>query len=161
MLPRIPKVDVDFAAFADAGRRLADLHVGYERSSRTRWRRTSPRRSTSTPSRRGRRRWLREVQLDGARPTGPDRLQPPHHADRHPEEAYRYLLGSRSAIDGSSTATRSRPTRRLASSTTPTTGPASTSNPRYIIDLLKRIVTVSVETMKIVDSLPAVVSSAP
>ena len=27
-------------------------------------------------------------------------------------------------------------------------------NPRYILDLLKRIVTVSVETMKIVDKLP-------
>lgn len=28
-------------------------------------------------------------------------------------------------------------------------------DPRYIIDLLKRIVTVSVETMKIVDGLPS------
>ena len=28
-------------------------------------------------------------------------------------------------------------------------------DPRYIIDLLKRIVTVSLETMKIVDALPA------
>jgi len=29
------------------------------------------------------------------------------------------------------------------------------SDPRYIIDLLARIVTVSLETMKIVDALPA------
>ena len=29
------------------------------------------------------------------------------------------------------------------------------SDPRYIIDLLARIVTVSLETMKIVDNLPA------
>ena len=28
-------------------------------------------------------------------------------------------------------------------------------DPRYIIDLLRRIVTVSLETMKIVDALPA------
>lgn len=28
-------------------------------------------------------------------------------------------------------------------------------DPRYIVDLVKRIVTVSLETMKIVDSLPA------
>ena len=27
-------------------------------------------------------------------------------------------------------------------------------NPRYIIDLIKRVTTVSVETMKIVDNLP-------
>jgi predicted helicase len=27
-------------------------------------------------------------------------------------------------------------------------------NPRYIIDLLRRIVTVSLETMKVVDALP-------
>jgi predicted helicase len=32
MLPRIPKVDSadDFQTFVDAGRHLADLHVGYE-----------------------------------------------------------------------------------------------------------------------------------
>jgi hypothetical protein len=29
------------------------------------------------------------------------------------------------------------------------------ADPRYIIDLLRRIVTVSLETMKIVDALPA------
>ena len=31
---------------------------------------------------------------------------------------------------------------------------AEHGQPRYILDLLKRIVTVSIETMKIVDSLP-------
>jgi predicted helicase len=29
------------------------------------------------------------------------------------------------------------------------------NEPRYVLDLLKRVVTVSVETMKIVDSLPS------
>jgi predicted helicase len=32
---------------------------------------------------------------------------------------------------------------------------AEHGEPRYVLDLLKRIVTVSIETMKIVDELPA------
>jgi predicted helicase len=37
----------------------------------------------------------------------------------------------------------------------PTDWATETSDPRYILDLLKRIVTVSVETMKILKDLPS------
>ncbi|WP_233491963.1 hypothetical protein [Auritidibacter sp. NML100628] len=39
-------------------------------------------------------------------------------------------------------------------STTPATGGLEHGNPRYIVDLIKKITYVSVETVKIVNSLP-------
>ncbi len=68
-----------------------------------------------------------------------------------PEEAYRYQLGSRSAIEWI--------IDRYYVKTDKPSGIVNDPNdwsddPRYIIDLLKRIVTVSLETMKIVDGLP-------
>ena len=72
-----------------------------------------------------------------------------------PEAAYRYMLGSRSAIEWIIDRYQVKTDKASASSTTPTTGRREVSDPRYIIDLLARIVTVSLETMKIVDTLPA------
>lgn len=48
-----------------------------------------------------------------------------------------------------------RRTRRWASSTTPTIWGREIADPRYIIDLFARIATVSLHTMRIVDSPPA------
>ena len=69
-----------------------------------------------------------------------------------PEEAYRYQLGARSAIEWI--------IDRYYVTTDKPSGIVKDPNdwsddPRYIINLLKRIVTVSLETMKIVDALPA------
>jgi predicted helicase len=69
-----------------------------------------------------------------------------------PEEAYRYQLGARSAIEWI--------IDRYQVKTYKDSGIINDPNdwsedPRYIIDLLRRIVTVSLETMKIVDALPA------
>jgi predicted helicase len=69
-----------------------------------------------------------------------------------PEEAYRYQLGARSAIEWL--------IDRYQVKTDTASGIVNDPNdwsedPRYIIDLLRRIVTVSLETMKIVDALPA------
>lgn len=69
-----------------------------------------------------------------------------------PEEAHRYQLGARSAIEWL--------IERYQVKTDTASGIVNDPNdwsedPRYIIDLLRRIVTVSLETMKIVDALPA------
>lgn len=61
--------------------------------------------------------------------------------------------GQRSS--GSSTASRSRPTSPSGIVNDPNDWSREVSDPRYIIDLLARIVTVSLETMAIVDALPA------
>ncbi|MFI2350975.1 type ISP restriction/modification enzyme [Streptomyces sp. NPDC019443] len=67
-----------------------------------------------------------------------------------PDEAYRYQLGARSAIEWIS----DRCQVEVDKASEITNDPADWSDdPRYIINLLKRIVTVSLDTMKIVDGL--------
>lgn len=69
-----------------------------------------------------------------------------------PEEAYRYQLGARSAIEW----IVDRYQMKVDKASEIVNDPNDWSDdPRYIIDLLKRIVTVSLETMRTVDSLPA------
>ena len=161
MLPRIPLVE-DPWPFVEAGRKLSDLHLGYE---------------SVTP--------YPLDGLDAEPPAGEDpydfyRVQKMAFAKVRDAETNKLVAdrtgssttrGSPSAASrrrptatcsaparpssGSSTATRSRPTRPPASSTTRTTGRRKCRDPRYIIDLLARIVTVSLETMAIVDALPA------
>ncbi|MFJ6129971.1 DEAD/DEAH box helicase [Streptomyces griseoviridis] len=151
-LPRIPKAQ-DFSGFADAGRKLADLHINYE---------------SAEP-------YAGIVEdFTGAEDTPPSELYrvaaklkfPSRKGDKDkttiiynsrvtlsniPEEAYRYQLGARSAIEWI--------IDRYYVKTDKQSGIVNDPNdwsddPRYIIDLLKRIVTVSVETVKIVEALP-------
>lgn len=69
-----------------------------------------------------------------------------------PEEAYRYKLGARSAIEWIIDRYQVKADAASGIVNDPNDWSA---DPRYIIDLLRRIVTVSLETMKIVDALPA------
>lgn len=69
-----------------------------------------------------------------------------------PEEAYRYQLGPRSAIEWIIDRYQVKVDKASGIINDPN---GWSEDPRYIIDLLKRIVTVSLETMKIVDALPA------
>ena len=66
------------------------------------------------------------------------------------------MLGSRSAIEW--IIDRYRVTTHKASGIVndPNDWAIEHDNPRYIVDLLKRVVTVSLETMKIVDNLPEI-----
>ncbi|MCY4392190.1 MAG: damage-inducible protein, partial [Chloroflexi bacterium] len=155
LLPRIPDPAdrAMFDAFAEAGQRLLDLHIGYEGVE-------------PYP--------LDEHVLDGA-PPGPERYRvekmrwggQARNPDLSriiyndwvtlagiPDEAHDYMVGPRSAlawlID------------RYQVSTDRASGIVNDVNdwglerdePRYILDLVKRIVTVSVETMCIVRGLP-------
>ncbi|MGW6257429.1 DEAD/DEAH box helicase [Streptomyces sp. NPDC055085] len=152
-LPRIPKVR-DFHGFTSAGRKLADLHVNYE---------------SATPY------GGIVVQVtDNSADTAPSELfrvtkmkilRRKGEADRStiiynnrvtlsniPEEAYRYELGGRSAIEWIIDRYQVKVDKASGIVNDPNHW---SENPRYIIDLLIRIVTVSLETMKIVDSLPA------
>lgn len=72
-----------------------------------------------------------------------------------PEAAYRYMLGSRSAIEWILDRYQVKTDKASGIVNDPNDWSREVSDPRYIIDLLARIVTVSLETMKIVDNLPA------
>jgi predicted helicase len=72
-----------------------------------------------------------------------------------PEEAYRYTLGSRSAIEWIIDRYWVKTDKASGIVNDPNDWSREVGDPRYILDLLARIVTVSLETMRIVDALPA------
>ena len=71
-----------------------------------------------------------------------------------PEEAYRYQLGSRSAVEWVMDRYRMTTDKASGIVNDPNDWAAEQGDPRYIVELVKRIVTVSLETMRIVDALP-------
>ncbi len=74
-----------------------------------------------------------------------------------PEDAYRYMLGSRSAIEWIIDRYYVKTDKKSGIVNDPNDWSREVGDPRYILDLLARIVTVSVETNKIVDNLPPLV----
>lgn len=157
MLPRIPMpTDREmYQAFSEAGEQLAALHLGYET--------VEPYPLTEE--------WLRPPEdLAAFRVTKmahpkvggkPDLSRVVYNAQLTlsgiPEDAYRYTLGSRSAIGWIIDRYQIRTDKASGITNDPNT---YSDDPRYIIELLKRIVTVSLETMRIVDGLPSLVGSS-
>ncbi|MFE7598736.1 DEAD/DEAH box helicase [Streptomyces sp. NPDC057494] len=151
-LPRIPKAR-DFWAFAQAGRKLTDLHVNYEQAEPYAGIvETVTGDTSSTPDHELYRVSKMKIpktkgQQDRSRIIYNHRVT----LTNIPEEAYRYQLGARSAIEW----VIDRYQIRADKASEITNDPNDWSDdPRYIIDLVKRVVTVSVGTVKIVDSLP-------
>ncbi|MBR5213076.1 MAG: DEAD/DEAH box helicase [Akkermansia sp.] len=145
-MPRIPFAK-DFWAFSKAGRKLAELHLNYE---------------TIEP-------WpVKEVSNGNYRVTKMKFLKIKKEEFRHtilyndtctlseiPEAAYEYIISGKSAIEWL--------IDRYSIKTDKDSGIVNDANdwcdeqgnPRYIIDLVKRVIRVSIETMAIVKSLPA------
>jgi predicted helicase len=71
-----------------------------------------------------------------------------------PEDAHGYMLGSRSAIEWVIERYQVKTDKPSGIVNDPNDWSREVGDPRYIIDLVARIVTVSIETAKIVDSLP-------
>ena len=72
-----------------------------------------------------------------------------------PEEAQEYLLGSRSALDWIIERYQVKTDKASGIVNDPNAWGDEHGDPRYILDLIKRITTVSVETVKIVNGLPS------
>jgi len=149
MLPRIPLAQ-DFHAYAKAGRALADLHVGYEV--------VEPYPLGQTTGQLG---------LD---PSADFRVEKMRFAkkgketdrsaiivNKHltltgiPEQAYEYQVNGSSAIEWLLETYQMDTDRPSGITNDPNDW---SDDPAYIVNLVKRIVTVSVETMKIVKALP-------
>jgi predicted helicase len=152
MLPRIPELadPADFFAFATAGRALSDVHLGYEQAS------------------------LFPVQLSGPIPADlrVEKMRyggKPGNLDRTtirvtktltitgiPEEAHEYRLGSRSALDWILERYQVKTDKASGIVNDPNDWGVEHDDPTYIVRLIQRIVTVSIETVKIVQALPVV-----
>ena len=162
-LPRIPQVSTaeDFWAFSNAGRDLAGLHTEYEA--------VEP--------------WpdLTYTHAEGFDPTQPDvyrvlKMKHPKVTDpatgkkvddrtrivyndwitigEIPERTYGYELGSRSAIAWVIESNRVKTDKASGIVNDPNDWAAEHDDPTYILDLVGRVVTVSMRTLDIVDSLP-------
>ena len=158
-LPRIPLVQ-DAQPFVDAGRRLTDLHLGYEQAEPyplagldvtgpggdadyeffavDKMRFTKVRENGKLVADRSTIVFNERITLSGV-----------------PEEAYRYQLGSRSAVEWILDRYQVRTDKASGIVNDPNDWSREVGDPRYVIDLLARIVTVSLETMQVVDALPA------
>ena len=147
-LPRIPKV-AGFRSFADAGRKLFDLHVGYEEVERYP---LDEHRRANASYRVGKMKYAKLGRVA-------DKSKVIYNSDITlsgiPDEAHDYVLGSRSAIDWVIERYQVKTDSASGILNDPNDWAEERGNPRYIIDLLARIVTVSVETVKIVNSLPS------
>lgn len=147
-LPRIPIVR-NARTFIDAGQVLLDLHLDYDSVEPYPLEET---RSFGASDRVEKIRYLKKgretdkttiVYNSGITVSG------------IPAEAHEYMLGSRSAIDWIIERYQVKTDKASGIVNDPNDWADEQGNPRYILDLLARIVTVSVETMRIVRSLPA------
>ena len=153
---RIPMAAMayDFHAFVTAGRELAELHVNYEtvepypllESYGPSWNPDAPnayhveKMSYSGPARYPDRSAIvcsTHITLSGI-----------------PEEAHEYRLGSRSALDWLIDRYQVKTDGRSGIVNDPNDWAIEHGEPRYIIDLVKRVTTVSVRTVEIVRNLP-------
>ena len=155
LLPRIPEVSTveSFRAFSESGQKLLDLHIGYE---------------TADP-------YPLEERLSVGAPEGPERYRinkmrwggSSKTPDRStivyndwvtlagiPDDAHDYIVGPRSALAWLLDRYQVTTDRASGIVNDPNDWGAELGDPRYIIDLVKRVTTVSVETMAIVRDLP-------
>lgn len=148
MLPRIPKVK-EFAAFRDSGRELGKLHMDYETVPQY------PDLSIDEPS--GASLLVTKMRYGGKRPNL-DKTTIVYNDEITisgiPLEAHEYLLGSRSALDWILERYQVTVDKASKIKNDPNDWGLEHGNPRYILDLIGSIVTVSVDTVRIVKELP-------
>ena len=186
MLPRIPLVDTadDFWAFSNAGRKLAEIHLNYEQAEPYRCLIVSSKStsadlplfgiaadenraffSAEAPETLYKVRQMRFAKkqvkaANGKMKTEDDKTRIVYNDKitiaKIPLEAYEYVVNGKSAIEWIM--------ERYAITTDKASGIVNDPNdwalehndPKYIFNLVLRIITVSLETMKIVKNLPKV-----
>ncbi|MBK0331546.1 DEAD/DEAH box helicase [Brachybacterium sp. MASK1Z-5] len=161
MLPRVPNVPAStFDRLTQAGRELFHLHADYEDAE------LYPLEVVGgeQPPLGGPEEAAEYYRVQKMRfPTGqkaadaPDTLilNPQITVRGIPEEAYRYQLGSRSAIEWIIRQYKVTTDKASGIVNDPNQWGIEHDNPRYILDLLQKVVTVSVRTVQITDALPS------
>lgn len=150
-LPRIPLAE-DFAAFSCAGRVLADLHLNYE--SVEPWGEIDEDGDSENPGRTVKMRFGKCKKTE-ENPRGIDRTV--LHVSENltlrniSERAYDYVVNGRSAIEWLMDRYQVRTDKASGIVNDPN---EYSDDPRYIVDLVKRVVTVSIDTLDFVQMLP-------
>lgn len=151
MLPRIPLAGSleDFQAFVAAGHALSDLHVNYESVEPYPLHEQGVLAGDPWETYRvSKMRWANKDTMTAL-------VVNPHVTlGDIPAEAHRYMLGSRSAIEWLIDRYQVKTDKASGIVNDPNDWGREHGDPRYIVDLVKRVVRVSVDTMRIVDGLP-------
>ena len=147
-LPRLPYTQ-DFWGFADAGARLAEIHVSYEDVEEYQGGNGAPiLQLIETPGVRLDWRVVNKMKLSK------DKTQLKYNdyltLDGIPSRAFDYRLGNRSALEWVIDQYRVRTDKRSGI----VNDPNRDDDPQYIIRLIRKVITVSLETVSIVESLP-------
>ena len=148
-LPRIPLAP-DFAAFRDAGKELARLHLNYERERP--WQLDWETADGPVDYRVEKMRPLKRVQSEDGDYRIFDALQYNDTLTLRgiPAEAFRYRLGTRSALEWVVDQYRVKTDKRSGIVSDPN---AWSDDQQYIVNLVGRVLRVSMETVTIVDDL--------
>ncbi len=165
MLPRIPLV-ANATPFIEAGRALSEIHLGYESATPYPLDGLDHEGDARADASDAAYQQFRVEKMRFGKPTA-EQKQAGLRDDRGtivynshitlrgvPQEAYRYQLGSRSAIEWIMERYQVKVDKASQIRNDPNDWSREVGNPRYILDLLARIITVSLETMAIVDNLP-------
>jgi predicted helicase len=148
----------DFRAFADAGRKLADLHIGYETVEP--WPLEISGEPASAVQDAALYDWYRVDKMRyGGKGKEKDRSTVIYNShitvSGIPDEAHEYMLGSRSGVEWVMERYQVKVDKASQIKNDPNDWSREEEDPRYILDLLARVVRVSVETVRIVGALPA------
>ena len=153
---RIPLASsaADFGTFADGGRQLANLHLNYETVAPYPLEEIH---ATDWDAGESKAYRVEKMSYTGRRPNL-DKSRIIYNSGitlaAIPAEAHDYQLGSRSALDWLVDRYQVRTDSKSGITNNPNDWATEHDDPRYILDLVKRVTTVSVETVKIVKALP-------
>ena len=150
-LPRMPRVKhaVDFWAFSQAGRDLADLHTGFEQVAEYPATIDGPARPTAAQLR------VEKMKLGKGKDRSVIHYNPFITVRDIPLEAWDYVVNGKPAIGWVMDRQRVRTDKASGIVHDPNDWATETmGDPRYPLSLLLRVITVSLETVRIVASLP-------
>ncbi len=140
-LPHLPFAP-DFRAFAQAGARLGEIHVGYEEM---------PAYPLHMPETSGQSLDWRVEKMRLSRDKTQIRYNDFLTLDGIPAKALHYRLGNRSALEWVIDQYRVKTDKRSGI----VNDPNREDDPQHIVNLVGKVISVSLETVKIVDGLPA------
>ena len=153
MLPRLPLADEvkDFWAFSKAGRKLADLHLDYE----------------NAPNTEGVTVRLPDSLIPNPLQFKVEKMRFPSKTDKStihfnsqitieniPPEAYEYIVNGKSALEWVMERYQITTHKESGIRNDPNDWATETEKPRYILDLVLSLITVSLATVAIVKGLP-------
>lgn len=149
MLPRLPLVEnaVDFKAFSQAGRALAALHLNYEKQ---------PVLPCLNIEQRSGNLKVTKMKFKSKADKSTIIYNDSITISNIPAEVYEYVVNGRSAVEWVMERYQVKTDKDSGIVNDPNDWAIEHNDPTYILDLLLSVITVSLETMKIVKGLPKV-----